>query len=211
MKLSEFLSALLTTGKVEVEVAPLMVVDPDATALLTQYEAQWRLRLPGQPPEFDPSVAVWAAEKLYQACRLTVCRDAGHEEVLKAFKQSCPKPHSASVDYSVDVLFHHLPEIFRVAKRLAPDDLLVLELKLVAENWPLSAVGIEGLTRYNIDHILGHPSLARLYLDRVFEAKDVSRVDDPRLARLIVGALGAYPELAPEFAAILKQENQQAA
>jgi hypothetical protein len=211
MKLSEFLSALLATGKVEVEVAPLMEVDPAATALLIQYEAQWRLRLPGKPPEFHPPAALWAAEKLYHACRLAVCRQAENTEILNAFKQPCPEPHSASVDYSVDVLFHHLPEVFALAKRLAPDDLLVLELKLIAENWPLSAVGIAGLTPYRIDHILEHPALARLYLDRIFQTKDTARSTDPRVITLVREALGAYPGLSPELAATLNPENQKAA
>lgn len=211
MKLSEFLSALLATGKVEVEVAPLLEVDPEAAALLRQFEMQWRLRQPGTPPDFHPAVALWAAELLYHSCRLAVCRQAENQEIFNAFKKKCPEAHSAQIDYSVDVVFQHLPEVFQLAHRLAPDDLLTKELKQTAADWPLSAVGIEGLPPADLEHILAHPSLARMYVDRIFQKKDLERAREPRVTALIREALGAYPDLSPVLATVLNQETKQAA
>jgi hypothetical protein len=211
MKLSEFLSTLLAAGKVEVEVAPQMEVDPEAAVLLQQYEAQWRLRQPGSPPVFHPAPALWAAELLYHTCRLVVCRQAENSEIRLAFDRPCPEPPAAAVAYSVDVVFHHLPAVFTLAKRLAPDDLLVTELKRTAAAWPLSSVGIEGLATGELEHILDHPALARMYLDRIFQTHDTARANDPRVMAAIREALGAYPALSPQLAKILNQETEPAA
>ena len=49
-----------------------------------------------------------------------------------------------------------------------------------------------------------HLCLKRLYLDRVFNRVDVSRLSDPRVAAAAREALGQYSELAPHLSSTLK-------
>ena len=177
--------------------------DPDALAALRELEARARLELSGEPPPFSGPAALWAACVFYQACRCSVCRELGPDEVRAALDLPCPVPRGPESDWSADLMFRHLPFVFRLARHLSNADPFLDELRRLASDWPLSTVGFSGLTAPRLESFLEHPVLRRLYADRIVAAEDSSRLEDVRVAELLRADLGFHRELAPRLAARL--------
>ena len=176
-------------------------VDAEASARLQALSASLAQDLPGDAPEFRVEAALWAVKILYQVSRFVACRDLGEPEIVKALAEPCPEPRNPGTDWSVDLSFRLLREIFRTARHLANADPLVRELRTLAAQWPLSSVGVPDLPALNIESFIAHPALRQLYVDRILETSDVSRVTDPRVLETIRENLGAHPELHPVMAA----------
>jgi hypothetical protein len=68
-------------------------------------------------------------------------------------------------------------------------------------------VGVKDLGELDVAAFIGHPSLRQLYVDRIIERGDVSRVEHPAVREAVWAAPGNYPELAPKFAAMFLQEE----
>ncbi len=198
--LSHFLERFLNQGEAAVAAGGAPPVDDRALGVLAEWEQNARLELAGDPPEFISAAAGWAAIMVYDACRFVVCRDVSAEEVAAAFARKPPVARSPAVDWSVDVVLRQLPEVFRLARHLSPNDPLVKELQALAAVWPLSSVGITGLENLDLDSFIGHPALRQLYADRILAAEDVSRLGAPRCDAVLREALGAYHELSPTIA-----------
>jgi hypothetical protein len=175
-------------------------VDAEAAARLQSLSTSLAQDLPGNPPEFRADAALWAVNILYQVSRFVACRDLGEPEIVKTLAEPCPEPRNPGTDWSVDLSFRLLPEIFRTARHLANADPLVRELRTLAAQWPLSSTGIPDLASLNIESFISHPPLRQLYVDRILETSDVSRVNDPRVLGIIRETLGAHPELHPVMA-----------
>jgi hypothetical protein len=175
-------------------------VDAEAAARLQALSTNLAQDLPGDSPEFRTDAALWAVKIFYQVSRFVACRDLGEPEIVKALAEPCPEPRNPGTDWSVDLSFRLLPEIFRTARHLANADPLVRELRTLAAQWPLSSVGIPDLPALNIESFISHPALRQLYADRILETSDVSRVNDPRVLETIRETLGAHPELHPVMA-----------
>src|SRR5688572_21963468 len=195
--LSVFLDKLMKDGIALVfpEVASL-VEDPATDCVLADWEAAARSELAGEAPQFDREAAVWAARMLYHACRFVACRHLGEDEIVKAFREGCPKAHSPGVDWSVDLIFRQLPEVYRTARHLSNADPLVRELMRLAANWPLSSVGLP-IPEPSVPSFLSDPALLQLYVDRVLEGNDLSRLGNPIVDAALRRTIGSYPELAP--------------
>ncbi len=205
--LSRFLEKLLTDGQAEVEGGATPPLDEAAIGLLATWERDARLDLAGKPPEYVPAAAGWAAIMVYRACQLVVCRDVTAEEVAAALAEPVPAARCPAVDWSVDLVLRHLPEVFRLARHLSPADPLVRELRRLAAAWPLSSVGIDDLGPLKLESFVRLGALLQLYADRVLAAADVSRLGDPRVDAALAKALGAHPELCPEIARRLLPET----
>jgi hypothetical protein len=83
----------------------------------------------------------------------------------------------------------------------------VTGLTELARRWPLSSVGVKGLEGLDVSSFVGDPALLQLYVDRIIERADQSRLTDPRVNEAVRTALGGYPELAPAIpAAFIAQE-----
>lgn len=209
--LPQFLHLLITEGRAIVSPIPL---DPSAEPaetvfpLLQQLESRYRLDLPGEPPPFSKPVALWAAQLFYHICQFIVCREIGEPEVRAVFALPCPALRGAAADWSADLLFRHLPTLFRSAKHLSNADPLLDELKTLAAAWPLSSVGIPALPDLNIDSFISDETLARLYVDRIIATNDLSRLGHPRVDELLRAALGLHRALAPDLALRLFPEEQ---
>src|SRR5207248_2302584 len=120
--LDVFLSALFSDGVVAV---PPYTPSPavtgrlgDGQEVLRDCEESVRAHLTGDVPPFNPEAAEWAALQFYQACQFLLCREVSAEEVVRVLSLPCPCPREPSTDYSVDIVFRFLPDLFDLANRL---------------------------------------------------------------------------------------------
>ena len=83
-------------------------------------------------------------------------------------------------------------------------------LRRWAADWPLSAIGIPDPPEANLDVVLDSPPLRQLFVDRLLEAEETSRLADPRVREAVRGAWGMHPQLAPRMeAAASRYEAEQ--
>ena len=155
MSLPDFLTSLLNDRRARVDPIydpenRLLAEDPgdldSAFDLLSQFESEYRTDLPGQPPPVDRASALWGATNVYRACSLLAYRAYDVEQVEIALNVPCPESQSPQTVYSVDLTFRFLPDLVRLARAASPDDPLVHLLLRWAQQWPLSSVGISGIT-----------------------------------------------------------------
>ena len=176
-----------------------------AATLLAEFEQQYRLVLPGEPPDFDIKAAVWSAVSFYTAASLVVHRDQGQEVIDVLLDSASPERTKAATHYSVDLTMRFLPDLLKLAKSAATDDPLVMWRMDWARAWPLSSVGIEIGGQCVATPLRTSPMLMRLYADRVIASGDRSRLDDPALVEVVRAAIGNYPDLCPQLARIVNK------
>lgn len=169
------------------------------TPLLEEIDAHSRAELGLDCPPLNLEAGLWAARLLYQLCQFTVCRDLGEDRVVAGCRKPCPTGRGPEADWSVDLVLRHLPTLTRYASHLSQADPLVRELKTIATAWPLSSVGMAGLSGVTLESFIGHPALRRLYADRILAARDYSRLGDRRVDDLLRADLGLHRELAPDL------------
>lgn len=207
--ISQFIRTLTTEGRAVMSVHAQFSRPTDnaqATAAVGELDRHARRELADDAPALCASAAVWAAGLLHEACRFTVCRDLGEEAMRASLGIPCPAPRGPETDWSVDLMFRHLPDVLRFARQLSNGDPLVARLGQLAADWPLSSVGEPAVTCGSLDSFIAHPALRRLYADRVLARADFSRLGDPRLDELLRADLGLHRDLAPLLAARLWPE-----
>jgi len=195
--LSTFLSDLFTKGEVTISplIKPIEETDQQqAIQLLQEFYEKDRQEMPAEAPPLDTSAALWAATYLYRIIQLILVRQLGEADI-KAQLTPYPIAATPSVIYSADLSFRYLPDLFQLAKGLAPSDLLVTYLQELAANYPFSSVGIEleGTVQHSI--ILAHPSLKIAYIDRLIAAKDEKRIQQYDLQAYVEEVVGNYKEV----------------
>jgi hypothetical protein len=210
----EFVQSLAETGRVRVG------ADPGPPARLDEAVRELdrlaRPHLAFDPPPVAPAVAGWALLALYRACQSLVYREIEADAVREALSRPCPQPPPplppATACYSADLAFRFLPDLIGLARGVAEQDPLVEGLNVLAAAWPLSSVGVRGLGGLDVSPFIGHPSLRRLYADRIIDRADASRLDDPLAREAVREALGVFLHLAPRAiaAAIEAREVQEA-
>jgi hypothetical protein len=205
--LASFLQGLVANGSAVVFNTACGSVDDASFSILEEIDTRAREELGLEAPAFSPAVAAWSAVHLYNACRFAVCRDIGAPEIRAAFAVACPEPRGPETDWSADLLFRHLPQVYRLARHLSNADPLVVELQQLCTTWPLSSVGVNGLPTMDLGSFIQHPGLRRLYADRILTAGDLTRIGHSLLDDLLRMDLGTHRELAPEFAAKLFPET----
>jgi hypothetical protein len=202
MKLTEFLRDLLERGKVTVAGRIGSFGDDDlgaAETSLRRYYEEDALDMPGAAPAFLPEAALWGARYFYHAVQLAVLRDLG-EEVVRQYLQDYPGPRTPEAVYSVDLTFRYLPDLLRLARGLAPGDVLVAALQRTALDWPFSSVGSDTAGDIVPGVILEHPSLRTAYVDRIIREKDAGRLAGPQVPDYVRAALGGHAaSWWPEF------------
>lgn len=209
MKLADFLRDLLEKGKVTVAGQIGSFGDDDlraAETALRRYYDEDALDMPGVAPAFLPEAALWGARYFYHAVQLAVLRDLG-EEVVRQYLRDYPGPRTPEAVYSVDLTFRYLPDLLRLARGLAPGDVLVAALQRTALDWPFSSVG--GDTAGNVipGVILEHPSLRTAYVDRIIREKDAGRLTGPGLPEHVRAALGGHAaHWWPEFESLTQPQ-----
>jgi len=202
MNLTSFTTTLLQSGQVTIpkEFSPLDPADLTATTkTLSRFHETDKLHLPTPAPAFDPTAALWSAQYLYRATQLTLLRDAGDEAVSEHLLPYEGEMNAHAI-YSADLVLRHLPELLGLAKGLAPDDVLVVNLHATAARWPFSSVGIAIDAHESEAIILDDPALRIAYADRIIQARDRKRLENPLVEELVREALGdhkaaLWPEL----------------
>lgn len=204
-----FLASLLAAGEVAVAREHDFENDrADAQRLLAEAFHTTLQEVPAvdvSELEFIPDMALASAAWFYRAC-LTLTDRAMEEDQVKGWLATLPAEASTPSEVlSADLVLRHLPELHALARSMSPDDPLVDGLEKAARRFPLSGVGI-ALTEPLPDLVLlhRHPGLWRLYLDRVIERQDTSRLRDSQVAHAIADELGEHAlTLAPKIAASL--------
>lgn len=192
--LSNFLDTLFKKGQVLVaeQITPFTTQEKTAASLLLQVaHDRQQLSMPAHMPTFDKKAALWGTIFLYRAVQLTMMRDldeAAVQEHLPNFSEGM----TTEAIYSIDLTFRYLPDLFKLAKGLAPDDPLIKILKQQAQQFPFSSVGISSENIQNQTLILNHTSLKLAYLDRIIEKKDLERVKKGELFADLQEILGIH-------------------
>ncbi|MDA1230152.1 MAG: hypothetical protein O2856_05210 [Planctomycetota bacterium] len=201
-----FLNALFTDGALTLAAQQPEMAPQNTEALLVSAEKIWRTQMPLDPPGFDIVSALMAARILETACRAVVHREIGIERT-EQFIRECGLRSSDDPDqhYSVDLVLRFLPQVSERAARISDADPLLEILKTIGQEWPLSSVGMPGCAIESLPVGLQHPSLWRLYVDRVISRKDKSRLNIASVSDAVAAAIGPFSWLAPELAGILQK------
>lgn len=156
-----------------------------------------------QPLVFVPRNGVAALRCFYRLCLALADRTMEDAAVRSLVQVMPPAATTASEALSADLALRHLPELHQLARSLSEGDPLAEVLEAAALRFPLSGVGITLKEPPDLALLQGHASLWRLYLDRVIERQDGSRLNDPAVCAGIRDSLGLHPELASKLAAQL--------
>lgn len=209
-----FLESLFDTGRVQCATPDTINQSDAARALdvLKTTELRVRADMPGTAPEFDAAVALKAAEQCYRACQFLVYRDVDAGTAAAALREAAPHGNSAECHYSVDLTFRYLPDVLRLARATSAGDPLIDELRKLAARWPLSSVGIDGMSFDDaaLKPILEHPALKRMYVDRIIERAAADRLGHTAVSAAVRAAIGPFPHLAPELARALAEPENKA-
>ncbi len=207
--LPDFIFALFAGGEVAVAREPDFRSDAAESESTLQAAFQSTLQ---ELPTVDlsglalvPAIALTSAAWFYRAS-LALADRAMPEEQVKNWAAALPAaPTTPSEVLSADLTLRHLPELHALALSMSPDDPLVAGLESAARRFPLSGAGVplsEPLPDLALLH--RHAALWRLYLDRVIERQDTSRLWDSQVARAVQDSLGEHAHtLAPKIAAAL--------
>ena len=202
-----FLESLFGTGELEIAASSSEsdAADDDVPIreAIQSYELLWRMQQPLEPPEFNVAAAMKAATVLRSACEAVVYRriEADHIEHLIR-KTALVSDDDPGQHYSVDLVFHFLPQVAERAARVSESDPLLEILRTVGRQWPLSSVGISGCEPQTIPKALRQPSLWQMYIDRIISRNDKSRLNIPLVREAVAAAIGPFPHLAPEFSSL---------
>jgi len=200
-----FLQSLFSDGELNIPRPESAFDERQALDAVTQFERVWRCELPGDPPEFVAESAVKAAQILMAVCQAVIHREINIEQTEQTIDQAClTTDDTPSLHYSVDLVFRYLPQVDERARRISESDALLDLLKTLGRRWPLSSVGTKGCVLDQLPTALQHPSLWRMYVDRIISTKDVSRVNIPSVRDAVAAALGPFPHLAPEFSTAIQ-------
>jgi hypothetical protein len=199
MSLEKFLVGLFELGRVRVtdRSLELHADTRKVDAVLVAFERRYRDAMPGTPPPVDLPAARYGAAKLYEACRFMVHPQLDEQKLNTALRDVFPSQRCPSVHYSVDLALRLLPDVASHARKKSTEDSLQAALTRLAVAWPLSSVGMPDVTHVVIDSFVTDDCLRRLYVDRIIECGDASRLHDQRIQDDVAAALGAHPELAP--------------
>lgn len=212
MTLNACIESLCEDGRVVIRSPspPCAAETQRALRQLTAWEQRYRLGMPGQPPEFCIQAGLWAATKFYRACQFTIFREIEASTVEEELHAPCPEAPDAATNYSVDLVFHFLPDLWQLARSAAEHDPLLDCLNRWAREWPLSSVGMAGIGSPELGDWIEHPSLLILYTDRVVARRDRARARHPAVLAQIRRGLGNHAELDTEIAEWLQSESETA-
>jgi len=216
MSIGDFLRGLYQTGRVRFTADDALVDSGDAASsaasstALEEVEAMVREEMAFEPPGMELPVAEWAGRMLAAGCFALAHRELSGEQVTAMLSAPCPlqSQRTAAGCYSADLAFRFLPDLIALARGLAEEDPLVVALKRLAVEWPLSSVGVREVGEVDVSAFIGDRALRQLYVDRIIERQDLSRVREGPVFDAVRAALGAHHrELAPAFEGIYRERE----
>jgi len=205
-----FVEQLLLDGLVRIEDdQPATKEDVhDAARWVMQQEPSLRDDLAYAPPVVEIDSLAWAVRQAYAAAQLAVFRQLGPDEIPLRISDAGPSESvTASMVYSVDLVFRFLPDLVRIVKAMNPDDPLLSRLLEWSTQWPLSSVGIPDVSAFAIEPILQDRCLSMMYADRIIRAEATDRLHDPRVRELVAGMIGPFPELSPKLHSVITNDT----
>jgi hypothetical protein len=210
--LHAFLHDLIESGRVTVPLAPEKAAERsvDLESLIRRLDDESQLELAFTPPELSMDAAVWALEYIENACRFLVYRELDETIIADRLRAGCPVLRSVNRTYSADLLLRYLPDVTRMAKGVGENDPLVKHLQQAAACWPLSSAGMAVVTcdSEELELILADPCLCQLYVDRIIQRTDLSRLGPAAVRDAIAAALGAHESLAPEITRAIRSYQE---
>lgn len=210
MSLNAFLQSLFESGRVIVGPYTTLIHPDDvrqADATLVEWDDRNRLDFPGSGPAFQPDVARWGAVQFFRACQAATYRDLDAATLARCWS-TCPVGNPIVNAYNVDLVFRFLPGLYVLAKGVSEGDPLCEQLKAWSVQWPLSSVGMKGITGCDVSAICSHPALKQLYVDRIVATQDESRLDHADIRQAVRAALGLHTHLAPRIAQALQTRDE---
>jgi hypothetical protein len=195
------IAALMSTGQVEAPAAAVEIGPDDCAEAVAAFDARAGAELAGDAPALNVPAAAWGLRMFVDSCRFLVYRDIEAGTIARTLSRPCPAAASADVWYSADLFLRYLPDLVRLARAAGESDVLVDHLLRLARDWPLSSVGIGGVevNAGDVEKMMRHPALGQLYIDRIIERRDATRLAPPAVRAALQATLGNYPELAPEL------------
>ena len=213
--MEDFLRGLFETGDVLLARHLETGCSVSAAELLVKFELVWRSGWPGSPPRFDSEVALAASRVLMALCHAVVFREQGVDESRQLVVSIGLSMGDVIVldpvqHYSVDLLFQFLPQLLERAKRVSPSDGLIGLILDILKPWPLSSVGVAELSSSSpgmdrIEVIASHPSLWRMYIDRVLERGDRGCLQHMATRSAVSAAIGPYDWLSGKLSGELRE------
>ncbi|HEY2587414.1 MAG TPA: hypothetical protein VGI81_16840 [Tepidisphaeraceae bacterium] len=207
MSALEFVSSLLERGVVRVSAPP--DAPRDWRAAIVELDQMARPEMAFDPPPLVEPAAAWGLSMLYRSCQFLTYREVDAETVRRALAEPCPESARPAVCYSVDLALRYLPDVMSLTQGIASADPLVASLLGLASAWPLSSVGIKRVSNIDTGAFIIDRSLRQLYVDRIIERADVSRLDDSLVRDSVRAAVGSFAELAPAIAKSLTPVTAQ--
>lgn len=208
VSITDFFSSLHVAG--QAGVTRELLTDPDpaqSAALLSRAFHDLCDDLPGGLQvdlEWHPAAAVNALHYIYRLCQALVDRSMTEEDVSRICAARPMQPSSPGELISQDLALRHLPELHSMARSMSDSDPLVSGIEAAASHFPLSSVGITLQESPDLMPLRRHDGLWQLYIDRIIERQDASRLDDEPTRLAIADALGGHAlTLAPRLAAKL--------
>lgn len=211
VSIAEFFSSLHVAGQAGVTRELLADPDPARTAsLLSRAFRGLCDDLPGGVQvdlEWHPKAAVNALHYIYRLCQALVDRAMTEEDVNRICAALPLLPSSPGEALSQDLVLRHLPELHAMARSMSDSDPLVSGIEAAAKQFPLSSVGIALQESPDLMPLRRHAGLWQLYIDRIIERQDASRLHDAHTRLAVANALGEHAfSLAPKLAARLALE-----
>jgi len=215
--LQRFLEQLFEDGQVEVpmqfpEEAALNAEDEQVEAVLAARAEAIAATLAPPVPTPDLPTALWAAKRFYFAAFAYVHREISADDLRAGLSKTPPASSGGDADFGADLVFAFAPDLVKMARATASADPLVEAITSLLQPWPLSSVGMESATPPG-DKSLAlwrSDSLRALYVDRVIEMADLSRLNHTAVREAVSAAIGAHPELSPELARAIDEARTDA-
>lgn len=164
----------------------------EANRILSRWHSEFVVDLPGPPLTYHPRAAMWGAMMCYRAACFICFREIGERNIWNLLPNE-PLPDAAAPEaiFSADLCLRHWPEFFRMARTRSEDDPLVGAMRRLAEQVPLSALGLN--MPVDATHALfRHEGLRQLFAERALERADHACLAVPEVADFIRAKLGAY-------------------
>lgn len=203
--LADFIRLLSQQGRAltrgDLHLHPPTVADLAATETVLREVAKLAaLEAPGNPPEFESSSALWAAEAFTWACGMLIDRAETEVEIPKRISGRQPRGATAAEHWSVDLVFRFFRDLIDRSAKIGREDPLHGQLLKLLKNWPLSSIGTEVENHpKQLGVVLASDCLRIVYVDRVIALQDRRRAANEQVASLVSQLTGQQPCLIGAF------------
>lgn len=193
--LVNFTTNLFKTGKLQVdkEVKDFDQNELDITSeILTQYFNEYRFTFPfNNKLQYHKEAGLWAVTYVYRLCQALLIREMNIEEVIACLPNYTFNQSKTEV-LSVDLVLQYIPQIFNISKELAPSDVLITEIKTLANKWSFSLFEIA--ENPITDYIENDSELLKIFAGNLIRKKHIKGITSEKIKKEVSIQLGDYKE-----------------